>query len=149
MRFKSLLKQSSFIAFALAGLLMGDSVYAAVSDGNTTDKEKAKVEFPKNESGETFGSSVEVDSFKDWPDLVLATGVGDKIGYVRKSDLDEDMPKSPEEALAKQAKQETRVIKLYESDGKTVIGKFEITPPKTDIKEEALQKIEEKIKDKK
>ena len=117
------------------------------SDGNATDEEKAKVEFPKNQSGDTYGSAAEV-TFKDWPDLVSAIGVGDKKGYVRKSDLDEDMPKSPEEALAQQAKQETRVINLYESDGKTIIGTFEIKPPNTDIKEEALQRIKEEVKKK-
>ncbi len=144
MRLKSLLKQSSFIAFALVGLLMGISVYAAVGDGNSADKGKTK-EFPKNVYDEKYGSSADVSSFKDWPELVLATGVDNIVGYVRKSDLDENMPKSPAEALAKQAKQEKRVINLYESDGKTVIGKFEITPAISD--NEAQQKAEERIKE--
>lgn len=142
MQIKTILKKSSIIAFALAGVIMGSFIFAAASNENTSQDNKQKVEFAKNAFGETYGSGAVVDSFKDWPDLVQAYGVDGMIGYIRKSEFDEDMPKSPEEAISKQNKQETRVINLYESDGKTVIGKFEIKPSNTTHNEDVPPKIQ-------
>ena len=60
-------------------------------------------------------------------------------GYVYKSDLDGDLPETPEEAIAYQAAIDEKmagatpgtpvvmdVIPLYAADGVTVIGEFEI-----------------------
>jgi hypothetical protein len=81
--------------------------------------------YPKNESGETYGSGMDHTPYEKGPDLVKARGVDGTIGYIRNIEADGDMPGSPEEALKRQAIQTTaRYINIYESDGKTIIGKF-------------------------
>ena len=82
-----------------------------------------------NSSGETFGSELAATSYEDRPDLIAATGVDGTEGYVRKTDLDGEMPSSPEEAVRMMNSEyayTTRVIPLYNSEGKKVIGEFEI-----------------------
>ncbi|MDK9711400.1 hypothetical protein [Acidaminobacter sp.] len=81
-----------------------------------------------NAAGETFGSSAYAESLEDEPDLVLAEGVGGMVGYVKSSDLNSGAAKSPEEAAKSTIDKNTRFIPLYESDGKTVIGRFKIAP---------------------
>jgi len=69
------------------------------------------------------------------PELVAATGTNGKNGYVYQKDLDGELPKNPEEAVEYMKRLQklndqgifTRTIPLYESDGKTVIGEFEIS----------------------
>jgi len=66
------------------------------------------------------------------PILIKANGVGGVEGYVRKSDLynEKNQPQNPEEAIVymKEYKQnKVRVIPLYDSDGKTIIGTYEIS----------------------
>jgi hypothetical protein len=60
------------------------------------------------------------------PDLISAVGVDGTKGYVKKVDLYEEMPKTPEEALERQRlrAENTRRIPLYNADGRTVIGQF-------------------------
>ena len=83
-----------------------------------------------NSSGETFGSELAATSYEDRPDLIAAVGVDGISGYVRKTDLDGDMPNSPEEAVKLMHSPEylytARVVPLYDSEGKKVIGEFEI-----------------------
>lgn len=84
--------------------------------------------FPKNESGETYGSGLDATPYEKGPDLIKAIGEDGTIGYIRKTEADGPMPKTPQEAIAMQAKQTNpRYINLYESDGKTIIGKFKIS----------------------
>lgn len=83
--------------------------------------------YPKNESGETYGSGMGHTPYERRPDLIESIGVDGTVGYVRQSEIDGEPPKSPEEALARQAEQTTpRYVNLYKSDGKTIIGKFKI-----------------------
>lgn len=82
---------------------------------------------PKNESGETYGSG-DLTPYERKPDLIKAMGMDGTIGYIRRAEADGPMPNTPEEALAIQAKQTNpRYINLYESNGKTIIGKFKIS----------------------
>lgn len=87
--------------------------------------------FPKNENGVTYGSALEATSLDTEPDLILAYGVDGTLGYVRSIDLNDDIPKTPEEAIVIQKQNmdagPVRQIPLYDVDGKTVIGKFNIT----------------------
>ena len=73
-------------------------------------------------------------SYEDRPDLIAAVGVDGISGYVRKTDLDGDMPNSPEEAVKLMNSPEylytARIIPLYDSEGKKVIGEFRIDPPR-------------------
>lgn len=105
---------------------------AAMASGGRTD-------YPVNQNGETYGS-VETNvhpDLQDYPDLIAAIGEDGVVGYVRKTELDGEQPKNPEEAsrymerldaareAAKAAGQEyLRYIPVYEEDGVTVIGRF-------------------------
>jgi hypothetical protein len=98
--------------------------------------------FPRNASGEAYGSCIGVSPYEKEPDLVKAMGVDGTIGYVRQTETDGEMPKNPEEALAQQVKQTVRYVNLYESDGKTIIGKFKISPGRSVMKDENGKIIE-------
>lgn len=85
--------------------------------------------FPKNASGQTYGSGMDATSPYNMPDLVQAIGVGGIEGYVRLADLNGPMPQTPAQAIAlmKDTKSGTvRQIPLYAQDGKTVIGVFDV-----------------------
>ena len=77
-----------------------------------------------NASGQTFGNANQYFALGYWPDLLAAEGVGGLCGYVYLSDLD-DNSSSPEEALLANTNK-LQYIPLYDSDGKTVIGRFRI-----------------------
>jgi len=91
-----------------------------------------------NENGLTYGSAVFAVSPDTEPDLISAIGIDGTEGYVYSVDLQEDLPKTPEEAVIKtKALKENvqqvngsvivKTIPLYDIDGKTVIGEFAIT----------------------
>lgn len=84
--------------------------------------------YATNDNGQTYGSSADAASPEKEPELISATGVDGTNGYVLKKDLDEEMPKSPEEALKQQKNRPVggRDIPLYDQDGTTVIGSFHI-----------------------
>lgn len=84
--------------------------------------------YPKNENGQTYGSAADAISPETEPDLIRAKGVDGTSGYVQKKDLDGELPKNPEEALAIQKSRPPggRDIPLYDVDGETVIGVFHV-----------------------
>lgn len=82
--------------------------------------------YPTNQSGETYGPSI-----REWnqdPDLILATGNNNIVGYVKNEDLIGDLPSTPEEAIKKNSNN-SYSIPLYLQDGKTIIGEFLVTSP--------------------
>ncbi len=84
--------------------------------------------WPTNARGLTYGPGPNALSPQDEPDLVLATATNGKDGYVLATDLEGPTPSSPEEALAWQAARAGKawVIPVYQSDGITQIGVFEL-----------------------
>lgn len=86
-----------------------------------------KTSYEVNETGETYGASgnAAIDSVD--PDLILAEGVDGTLGYVRSIDLN-NVARTPNAAVAKQIALANSVISipLYEKDGQTVIGSFEL-----------------------
>ncbi|MHC1723256.1 MAG: hypothetical protein AB9836_08650 [Aminipila sp.] len=84
-------------------------------------------EIKENENGQTYGPAL--FSLED-PDLILATGTDGTEGYVKDTDLNGDIAKSPEEAIEimKTKNNESKLIPLYDSTGENVIGEFEISP---------------------
>ena len=129
MRVKSLLKAAIFICIIIFGLQAG-FVFASLRNQGGAQAP----EYQKNKSGETYGSVLKAISPETEPDLIQAIGEdGITVGYVRKIDLDEEMPKTPEEALKKQIKSE-KEINLYDQEGKKVLGKFKIKPGKVEKK---------------
>lgn len=120
------------IVVFLVVLVMGISIgaIAFVSANTQNDPSKSPVpDYPKNKSGLTYGSSLYSPSQDKDPDLIKAYGVDGTLGYVRSKDLHNDVvPKTPEEALAQQAKDSVdKEIPLYDVEGKKVIGKFRIS----------------------
>lgn len=111
------------------GLLVGLLSVPAFANSNSR--------FPTNSNGQTYGSAALAETAEEEPDLILAQGIDGTQGYVKSADLNGDMPKSPEEALVKQRanalryRNGERMIPLYASDGKTVIGKFRISTGST------------------
>ncbi|KYP82070.1 hypothetical protein [Ferroacidibacillus organovorans] len=90
-----------------------------------------KIDFPKNQNGQTYGSDMYSTSLATEPDLILTQGVDANghpiIGYVLKQDEFLPMPKTPAEAVAMDRKPgSVRKIPLYAVNGKTVIGTFSI-----------------------
>ena len=141
MHIKTVLKKSSFFIIILCCMLIGSIGYAAVKKIPPQESLASNPNFPQNESGETYGSSLDATPYEKGPDLIKAIGVDGTIGYVRATELEGELPKSPEEALAMQAKDKAnggREISLYKSDGKTIIGKFKIQPGRVEeIQKEA------------
>ncbi|MEN6389826.1 MAG: hypothetical protein ABFD04_05370 [Syntrophomonas sp.] len=85
--------------------------------------------FPKNEAGQTYGSEIDANCPENAPDLIAAVGVDGTLGYVKSTDLNGPLPKTPEEAIAitkKNLADIERKIPLYAVDGKTVVGSFNI-----------------------
>ena len=91
--------------------------------------------FPRNELGETYGSGLDATPYEKQPDLIKAQGIDGTSGYIRTTELDGEPPRTPEEALAQQANRTVRYVNLYESNGKTIIGKFKISPGKSGVKD--------------
>lgn len=92
-----------------------------------------------NENGEIFGSALLLEEIGVSPDLILAVGTNGKIGYLKAADLNMSSITTPEQAVAYASFIESQMntqsllqpptIPLYESDGVTVIGEFELSYP--------------------
>ncbi|MHB8986818.1 MAG: hypothetical protein ACYC38_12970, partial [Eubacteriales bacterium] len=119
----------------VVGIVVGSVGFGPAIANTLTKQDLAPApHYPTNENGQTYGSALYATSPDTEPDLIKAIGVDGTIGYVRSFDLNGPMPKTTEEALAMQRKAESiREIKLYDVDGKTVIGKFKIQNGKTEI----------------
>lgn len=90
-----------------------------------------KTDFEVNENGETYGTSGGLIYYEDEPDLIAVIGNNGIEGYVRKTELETDMPSCPEEAMRMQEERErngnsSRIIDVYESDGITIIDTFTV-----------------------
>lgn len=84
------------------------------------------INYQINENGETYGSGLYSDVLGKEPDLISAYGIDGTFGYVRAKDFDSNA-NTPEKAIEQQNMNKgSRKIPLYEKDGKTVIGVFEI-----------------------
>lgn len=99
--------------------------------------------YPVNEYGQTYGKdNSEIN--KEPPDLIEAIGVDGTIGYIFNTDLNPDIS-TPEEAIEKLGDRTVRAIPLYEKDGRTIIGQFEIGGGELDD-EEAQERIDNLLK---
>lgn len=122
---------TALIAGIVAGSLsFGHTIASAESNQSLSNKSVTATHvYPKNKSGQTYGSELYASSPDKAPDLISAVAVDGTSGYVRSVDLNEVMPKTPEEAIARQNKRkigDVRKISVYDVDGKTVIGTFNV-----------------------
>lgn len=131
---------------AVTGLLVGTAAGAVVNPAQapppgvsaSPDGElgaSAPVEFARNAAGQTFGEAPNGMAPEDWPDLVHVRASNGRTGYVEKTVLNEltgaDVS-TPEEAVAWMKKMDaatwdSKTIPVYESDGRSKIGEFEIS----------------------
>jgi hypothetical protein len=125
------------VLLLILGVVIGIFMYPASSF--------AKNElYQKNKNGLTYGTleAVAKNPLAETPDLIACEGIDGTIGYCYRADLDGDQPSNPEEAIKymeelnkqiaiaiKNGEVFLRYIPLYDSDGKTVIGKFGISIP--------------------
>ena len=130
---------------AVSYIILNRKMHGAVHViANVYESEKTKSPFvlgtirPKiydvNEYGLTNGSALMSQYLGYQPDLVLAQGVDGAIGYMYNIDTQGFEPMNPEEALKWQRENAGKnwTIPLYESDGRTVIGEFQMYGPDPD-----------------
>jgi hypothetical protein len=121
----------------VAGLIAGSLSFGPVSSianfSHSDQKSSTAPEYKVNDSGQTYGSNMYATSPEEEPDLIQARGIDGTRGYVKYEDLNGEEPKTPEEATAyMEAKQKNKKIPLYDIDGKTVIGEFQINDSEID-----------------
>ncbi|WP_090901163.1 hypothetical protein [Paenibacillus sp. OK076] len=119
MRTKSLKLITVGVTFAL-GVGIGVYGWGAVSADTSPSEDQMEIKI--NDKGQTYGSFVYHGETQ--LDLVKAIGVDGTEGYIKTSDMNQDLPQTPEEAI--QSMDEPKVdkyINLYDSN-ENVIGKF-------------------------
>jgi hypothetical protein len=117
---KLLLSAGVVVAASVLGIGVAQAVVGATTPHSASDSVPSGV----NEFGETFGP----EGFGETFDLIAAVGDDGTFGYLRSEDLNGPVFASPEEAAAWMATEfeSKRVIALYSSDGRTVVGSFTI-----------------------
>ncbi len=93
-------------------------------------------DYPTNDAGQTYGSLNDAVLPENEPDLILVEATNGAEGYVLKEVLDEITGaniSSPEEAMEwerklAEAPPEPLFIPVFETDGVTSVGSFEIAP---------------------
>jgi hypothetical protein len=149
---KSLLKQANRIvasvlaatALGAGGFMVGSAIAAdsgssganGLPDGTDGAMSKElRADFPTNANGQSFGTDVEAVTPDDIPDLVLVVATNGEKGYVNKAELQAATGanvSTPQEAVAWQREMDSadwtsKFIPVYELDGMTRIGVFEIS----------------------
>lgn len=107
--------------------------------GGVAAADKSGPSYPVNKLGLTYGSAADANTTEQEPDLIWVVGTGGKEGYIRKTDLAEIEPKSPEEAVRQQnsaLSKSGRTIPVYDVSGQKVVDTFHIVG--TDDTEEDL-----------
>ncbi len=98
------------------------------SSKDTMTDELSISTFKINANGDTYGSGLsEIFTGKE-PNLIAAYGKDGTFGYVYATDLNAQKANTLKQALETEVNNNSRFIPLYESDGETVIGKFEVAP---------------------
>ncbi|WP_405141070.1 hypothetical protein MHI48_16245 [Paenibacillus sp. FSL H7-0942] len=104
---------------------IGIGVYGWGAASADTSPSKDQMEIKINDNGQTYGSFIYHDETE--LDLVKAFGVDGTEGYIKTSDMNQDLPQTPEEAI--QSMNEPKVdkyINLYDSN-ENIIGKVLLT----------------------
>lgn len=106
------------------------------NDGKNIDDVENTYEIKENENGQTYGSDLASTDYDNGPDLISVEMENGQSGYVYRDEFydNENQPNNPEEAIAYMEMVEKNVkeygyyklIPVYEEDGKTEIGSFEI-----------------------
>ena len=120
------------LAAALAAIVLGGAALAGAFDADSPapwpePPLPAESVYPTNAAGQTYGGG---KALVEEPDLVAVLATNGKHGYCLRSDFEGTPPKTPEEA-EEITKRSLRgyTIPVYESDGVTQIGVFQIGGP--------------------
>jgi hypothetical protein len=121
-------------AIATGALTGGDQVViqpaSPASNSGSSVAPSAAPNWPKNASGQTYGSSLDSTSSATDPVLAQVIATNGEQGYVYSSQLNPAPPASPSAAVAQQqANTGGQYIPVYAQDGTTVIGQFEVSEP--------------------
>ena len=133
-------KRRLLVLYALIFVLVFCTAAKSVFSDNDPDPQ-----FGVNEDGLTYGPAGGKEDPDEEPDLILTHASNGKIGYAYKTDLDADINEitTLEKAQAYQAEADQkfreakekdpavteiiwRTVNVYEKDGRTKIGEFEI-----------------------
>lgn len=124
----SMISGFSVTTAAVAAGLSNDQGSILNSDGFVVPHEQAS--YALNQNGQTYGTAKDAVYIEDYPELMAAVGDHGIEGYVYLCDFLGEDPASPEEAMIQQEKREEAirngtyqpsVLKVYASDGKTVL----------------------------
>lgn len=123
------------VVFLVLGLMVGTVTAVSLIDDGAVGS------FKINENGQTYGYFVPANNPDEqkMPQLIAAIGSDGTVGYVNIDDLNKNLPANPEEAVEYMIKLEENsrressmqelsddVVPLYDKDGVTIIGQFEI-----------------------
>lgn len=107
------------LAVGLLSVAVAGGAGVVVAAGVDETAPSPAVEFPINENGLTYGSGLDTDVGLD---LIEAYATNGELGYVRATDLNQDLAADPAEALSQDVAGHR--IPIYAVDGTTVIGEF-------------------------
>lgn len=133
--------------FGGAALASIPAIYApegvVIADSGADTVPMPDPDYKVNASGLTFGSAATASSPEKEPDLIEVVATNGVVGYVYKKDLDAANGTeaartftSPEQALEWQrtaAQTLPAIVRVFESDGETVVGEFVVVPAEAEI----------------
>ncbi len=105
-----------------------------INNYSSIEENMVKPDYDVNSSGKTYGDILNVRQ-EDYPDLIGVIATNGREGYAYKEDFcDEYIPESAEDAVDYMNKLKElneqgiyfRVIPVYDSNGRAVIGEYEI-----------------------
>ncbi|WP_303203287.1 hypothetical protein [Raoultibacter timonensis] len=110
-----------------SGGLIPHTVPATAEYGyRSVDPVFSEKEYAVNESGVEYGSLLSAESVGHEPDLVEAIATNGRPGYLHKADLEQPLNVSEEEAAWLAEHPTVDYITVYEVDGVTPVGVFEL-----------------------
>ncbi len=130
------MKKIIIISTLLIGVFVGSALLnTASADVKSNTQESIHQVYEMNENGQTFGSAINCTRLEEYPELIQAADSKGTEGYVYFDDLYEYIPSSPEDAALYMEKLcelnekgvLSKKIPLYKSDGKTIIGEYEVS----------------------
>lgn len=105
----------------------GYTQYNCSRTPNLPAEETESISIELNAAGEIYGSELLLEMIGVEPDLISAVGQNGAEGYIKRTDLDYNLPSNPAEAMEYMANRPARrTIPLYAEDGVTVLGSFVI-----------------------
>jgi hypothetical protein len=134
----------ALIAGLVAGSLSFGPISAIAGTSNSNENSLVTPKYHVNAHGQTYGSDMYVTSPENEPDLILAKGIDGTSGYIKRKDLNKDLPKNPQEAIKYMEKLKNGPtyykIPLYAADGETIVGQFRVFNPESKGGQEIVNK---------